>query len=160
MLPSSASADSSNSDIAAMQHEKYHDEVRLHGLDRDGYNARDRNAIPQTRILVPTHKQTPEPIKGPCKASVIKAADEAYEYLVKTGCHKDTTPVWRIVWLGILAGVYIGIGYALASVVAGQVGRCVRTYVGTTVHSSKSTFGQRTRVSSTCSTVLLVCLLA
>lgn len=74
-------------------------------------------------MLVPIPKRTStDPVQGPCKASVIKQADQAYHYLVRTGCKKQQTPVWRIIWLGILAGVYIGIGYVLASVVAGQVG--------------------------------------
>ncbi len=62
------------------------------------------------------------PAAAPTAACVIKQAGDAYDYLVATGSKKQDTAVWRVIWLGILAGIYIGIGYALASVVSGQVG--------------------------------------
>lgn len=164
-MHASASGDttSSGSDIVAMQQEKCHEEVR----NRIWLFSRpEPDQTPQAHHLVPMPKQHSESTetKGPCKASVIKSADEAYDYLVQTGCAKNYTPIWRTVWLGILAGVYIGIGYALASVVAGQVCACCAVHalwpLSNAPHSSSTIFGKRGGACSTCSTALLACLLA
>lgn len=71
------------------------------------------------RHMSQPHEEHPKVLKTIAAAAMIMTPDEVYQHNAENALHKHEYPFPKLLVLGILAGAYIALGFALCSLVGG-----------------------------------------